>query len=81
MHPWMLEQMASEHRRDLLAQAARPRPVRLSSRWSWNLVGRRQSQLAARSLAAAPPAERVRPTSSSPARAGACSPVGGAPAA
>jgi len=28
MHPWMLEKMAQEHRRDLLALACRTRPDR-----------------------------------------------------
>jgi hypothetical protein len=32
MHPWMLEQVAREHRRDLLAVAARPR---VRPAWTW----------------------------------------------
>ncbi len=38
MHPWMLEQLASEHRRDLLSLGAHPsmrRPGRSSLRWRW----------------------------------------------
>jgi hypothetical protein len=37
MHPWMIEQVAREHRRDLLARAARPR---VRPAWTWQkLVG------------------------------------------
>jgi hypothetical protein len=52
MHPWMLEQVASEHRRDLLARAARPRvrPARtlrtLAAYMSMTRVVRRRAPVA-----------------------------------
>lgn len=38
MHPWMAQQLASEHRRDLLAQASRRRLVKVT------LARRRRAQ-------------------------------------
>jgi hypothetical protein len=43
MHPWMLEQVASEHRRDLLARASRARLTRPSARHWWRSWGRTRS--------------------------------------
>jgi hypothetical protein len=42
MHPWMVQQLASEHRRDLLAQASRRRLVK------GILAGRRRARPTAR---------------------------------
>ncbi len=43
MHPWMLEQMASEHRRDLLARAATARLIRPAPGHWWRSWTRTRS--------------------------------------
>ena len=44
MHPWMLEQMASEHRRDLLARAEKTRLIRPSAPHRWRAWARARAR-------------------------------------
>jgi hypothetical protein len=53
MHPWMLEQVAYEHRRDLLARASRPR-VRPDRTWRKLATYMAMTRFIRRTAAAAP---------------------------